>query len=600
MDKPTPRIIEMRLLPAFLPGCMIALLAALFLGCGLQASPTPVTPSTVTVTTRPDGILVAPANFFTANGVNGGPGWIFIPSTGGVNSYTAHSGDKLAVALDGLGDITTITLPDSPTAGSSVTAFDYLNHTDDVVCYFQLGTYVSHAPGEMVTAIYDGATWVYISGLTSNSSANDFGLMSGMNAPGNINLYGHHLYGYPNAEAQDGPFLDIYDSVIKVSDGAGNDTVIDGANGFFTGPGFQLDLFAGYLTIANIQADGIATGQFNYNDSGFDDTVGIWAESGAWKWCDGVGVLTSNGGISAAGGLFTVNGDTGVITGDGSGIYNLPGGGAPDGFVNTQVQSDTRGKIDIHATGFGVAGTLNLSSTSDDNAGSIDLAAKSLSGGGSGGHIYGSDELGGTAGYINFTSYGSDPAGYFDAASYGDGYPAGYVSVRSGHGTNNGFGGSGGYFDASGDCNSGYSGGYVNVSAGGDHIYGGNGGHVDFRGGGDAPGGNIEATGNESTGGPGGYFHANGANDNTGGYITLDAGPDGPGGYFDASNGKGGLTMGLGNLTGPSSSGTILVFSSVPFSASASGTAGQIAYDSNFIYVCTATNTWKRAALSTW
>lgn len=39
---------------------------------------------------------------------------------------------------------------------------------------------------------------------------------------------------------------------------------------------------------------------------------------------------------------------------------------------------------------------------------------------------------------------------------------------------------------------------------------------------------------------------------------------------------------------------------SAPASATASGTAGQIAYDSEYIYVCVAANTWVRAALSTW
>jgi hypothetical protein len=37
-----------------------------------------------------------------------------------------------------------------------------------------------------------------------------------------------------------------------------------------------------------------------------------------------------------------------------------------------------------------------------------------------------------------------------------------------------------------------------------------------------------------------------------------------------------------------------------PASASATGTAGTIAWDTSYIYVCTATNTWKRAAISTW
>jgi len=40
--------------------------------------------------------------------------------------------------------------------------------------------------------------------------------------------------------------------------------------------------------------------------------------------------------------------------------------------------------------------------------------------------------------------------------------------------------------------------------------------------------------------------------------------------------------------------------SQTPASASATGDAGQICWDANYIYVCTATNTWKRAALATW
>lgn len=38
----------------------------------------------------------------------------------------------------------------------------------------------------------------------------------------------------------------------------------------------------------------------------------------------------------------------------------------------------------------------------------------------------------------------------------------------------------------------------------------------------------------------------------------------------------------------------------VPASASATGSEGQIAWDANYIYVCTATNTWKRVAIATW
>jgi hypothetical protein len=37
-----------------------------------------------------------------------------------------------------------------------------------------------------------------------------------------------------------------------------------------------------------------------------------------------------------------------------------------------------------------------------------------------------------------------------------------------------------------------------------------------------------------------------------------------------------------------------------PASAAATGTVGQICWDSSYVYVCVATNTWKRAAIATW
>jgi len=39
---------------------------------------------------------------------------------------------------------------------------------------------------------------------------------------------------------------------------------------------------------------------------------------------------------------------------------------------------------------------------------------------------------------------------------------------------------------------------------------------------------------------------------------------------------------------------------SVPSSATDTGTFGQMAVDADYIYVCTATDTWKRAAIATW
>jgi hypothetical protein len=40
--------------------------------------------------------------------------------------------------------------------------------------------------------------------------------------------------------------------------------------------------------------------------------------------------------------------------------------------------------------------------------------------------------------------------------------------------------------------------------------------------------------------------------------------------------------------------------SNTPASSSATGVAGQIVWDSNYVYVCIATNTWKRSPISTW
>ncbi len=40
--------------------------------------------------------------------------------------------------------------------------------------------------------------------------------------------------------------------------------------------------------------------------------------------------------------------------------------------------------------------------------------------------------------------------------------------------------------------------------------------------------------------------------------------------------------------------------SAVPVSASASGTAGDLAYDSSYIYICIATDTWERASIASW
>ena len=40
--------------------------------------------------------------------------------------------------------------------------------------------------------------------------------------------------------------------------------------------------------------------------------------------------------------------------------------------------------------------------------------------------------------------------------------------------------------------------------------------------------------------------------------------------------------------------------SDAPVTASSAGSVGDIRYDSGYVYICVATNTWKRAALATW
>ena len=39
---------------------------------------------------------------------------------------------------------------------------------------------------------------------------------------------------------------------------------------------------------------------------------------------------------------------------------------------------------------------------------------------------------------------------------------------------------------------------------------------------------------------------------------------------------------------------------SAPATATSTGTAGTIAYDSGYLYVCVATNSWKRVAIAAW
>ena len=59
------------------------------------------------------------------------------------------------------------------------------------------------------------------------------------------------------------------------------------------------------------------------------------------------------------------------------------------------------------------------------------------------------------------------------------------------------------------------------------------------------------------------------------------------------------------NLVGAGTGGVVIGSprfrsSDPPSSSSDTGTTGQLAYDADYIYVCTATDTWARAAIATW
>lgn len=54
------------------------------------------------------------------------------------------------------------------------------------------------------------------------------------------------------------------------------------------------------------------------------------------------------------------------------------------------------------------------------------------------------------------------------------------------------------------------------------------------------------------------------------------------------------------NSLGVYSSSDFHLTTKTPASATATGTAGTIAWDADYIYICIATNTWKRIAISTW
>lgn len=86
------------------------------------------------------------------------------------------------------------------------------------------------------------------------------------------------------------------------------------------------------------------------------------------------------------------------------------------------------------------------------------------------------------------------------------------------------------------------------------------------------------------------------------GLILIGASAEAPTGTTDNY-------LNIGNVIKSDLTGTIVEFpgtgiriatQATPASASATGTKGDIVHDENYIYICTATNTWKRVAIATW
>ena len=72
--------------------------------------------------------------------------------------------------------------------------------------------------------------------------------------------------------------------------------------------------------------------------------------------------------------------------------------------------------------------------------------------------------------------------------------------------------------------------------------------------------------------------------------LQLDAA--GSASFTGALDVGGDVTLSAGDL--------IITTSTTPASAAAAGVVGTIAWDASYMYVCTATNTWKRVAIATW
>ena len=125
------------------------------------------------------------------------------------------------------------------------------------------------------------------------------------------------------------------------------------------------------------------------------------------------------------------------------------------------------------------------------------------------------------------------------------------------------------------------------------------------------PTGTTGATGATGSAGPTGATGATGAN---GSSIQGATGPTGAAGPTGPTGATGATGVGLQGNTGPTGpqgdpggptgptgpTGPSAITNGTIATATATGTAGDVKWDSNYIYVCIATDTWKRTPINTW
>lgn len=272
---------------------------------------------------------------------------------------------------------------------------------------------------------------------------------------------------------------------------------------------------------------------------------------------------------------------------------------------------------------FGNGGAAGGGSFSTNAGGNVTGSYLFLTIAGKGGDLSFATGAGGvtsaTSGYGSTSGAGGDMS-----FTLGNG---GGVSVSNASANTGGIGGSSSFYAGNGGAATGSSSSNIGGAGGSLLFRGGYGGNTSGAGSVGGNGGNVTfqtgKAGSGTTSGQGGsvYFNYTTSGGSAVTILTLKDGyclvNDNIGFYFgtgkdasisyDGSNlniftrvvGSGNLRLRDGDFE--VTAGQIRVSTSkTPASASATGTTGEICWDSNYIYVCTATNTWKRTAISTW